>query len=232
MCGRSVISAYQPNLDVFDVERLLTIVCCSGTVLRDLQKQVSPTAELVGADIMSSFLPKENPSGNINYVIQDICEPFASDLQSKFDLTTVRFVLLASGRVGLETAVKNLVGSLAPGGWLQVIELDTDLKPTGSPQALKDLIGIMGALFVKLSMGSNFASTLDTHFKKAGLENVSVRIAELPVGMKLGNETDSRNSIEPFKLTIPSMIETCQSKFEYNPNLEIFRKLTSYQISG
>jgi len=199
---------------------------CSGTVLRDLQKQLSPTAELVGADVMPSFLPKENPSGNIRYVVQDICEPFASDLQSKFDLTTIRFVLAGAAKVGLETAIRNLVSSLAPGGWLQAIELDTNLESSSLTPALKDLFVIMNSLFAKLGVGSNFASTLDTMLKNVGLENVSVRPAELPVGKKLGNEVDSKNSIEPFKITIPSLISASQSKFANSLRLEAFGNLT------
>jgi hypothetical protein len=88
----------------------------TGNLLRDLAKQLKPSAELVGADVMPSFLPKENPSGNIRYVLQDVCELFASGLLGRFDLTNVRFVLAGAAPGSLNTAVANLASSLAPGG--------------------------------------------------------------------------------------------------------------------
>lgn len=185
------------------------IACpCSGYLLRDLQKQLAPTAQLVGADVMPSFLPKEDPSGNIRYVIHDICEPVASDLQEAFDLTLVRYVLAGSARVGIEAAVKHLVSSLKPGGWLQVMEMDTEDMSDYGP-AGKALFFIMRSLFNKLGMGPNWASRLEALFKTAGLENVSVQKIGIPGGKKMGNETDSRNSMEPFKITIPSLIAAC-----------------------
>lgn len=93
--------------------RLSKPLFSSGTLLRDLQKQVSPSAQLVGFDVMGPFLPP-SPQGNIRYVQADICEPPTGDLAGSFDLTHVRYVLPGCARVGLDTAVANLAGKRAP----------------------------------------------------------------------------------------------------------------------
>lgn len=191
--------------------KVLDVGCADGTLLRDLQLQLSPGAQLVGADVMPSFLPKENPSGNIRYVVQDICEPFPSDLQNSFDLTLLRYVLAGGAKVGIKGEVTNLASTVKPGGWLQVTELDVVEDAPGFTPALKDLFSVMRSLFVKLGMGYNFARELDVAFKEAGLEHVTVKKVELPVGKKMGNEKDARNSVEPFKITIPSLIGGCKA---------------------
>lgn len=84
-----------------------------GSLLRDLQKQVSPSAELVGVDLTPSFLP-QSPQGNIRYAVGDICEPPVAGHANAFDLTHVRYVLPGSAKVGVETAVSNLAGTNTP----------------------------------------------------------------------------------------------------------------------
>lgn len=81
----------------------------TGTVLRDLQKQTSPSAELVGADIMKSFMP-ESSQGNIRFIESDMCEPPAEELVNSFDLTHVRVSMAGAARVGLDPSVANLAG--------------------------------------------------------------------------------------------------------------------------
>lgn len=83
----------------------------TGILLRDLQKQVAPTAELVGSDVTATFLP-EAPDGNIRYTVGDICSPPSEDLAGHFDLTHVRLVLPFTGKVGPEKAVANMAGTL------------------------------------------------------------------------------------------------------------------------
>lgn len=80
-----------------------------GTLLRDLQSQVSPSAKLVGVDVMNEFLP-ESPHGNISFAVGDVGEPPVKERAAEFDLTHVRYVLAGAAQVGVDKAVQNLAG--------------------------------------------------------------------------------------------------------------------------
>lgn len=160
---------------------------------------------------MPSFLPKENPSGNISYVIHDVCKPFPADMQGSFNFAHVRYVLAGTAKVGIEAAVQNVVGTLEPGGWLQVQDLDTALDAPGYTTAIRDLMFVTNKLFEKIGVG-NFVSRLGDVFKGAGLENVSVRRVELFIGRKEPNEVEAANSIDFLKTTINSVITAAVSK--------------------
>ena len=58
-------------------------------------------------------------------------------------------------------------------------------------------------------------SQLPGAFKTAGLENVSDEAVELPMGKLLGDEEAIEMSLQPFLLTIPSLIEGAKGQFIY-----------------
>lgn len=79
-----------------------------GILLRDIQKQVPSSAQLVGVDIEDSFFLASD--GGIKYEVYDLCESPNEGLTEVFDLTHMRYVMAAAGRVGYQKAVENLVG--------------------------------------------------------------------------------------------------------------------------
>jgi hypothetical protein len=112
----------------------------TGVLLRDLRKQLPPSATLVGVDVTSSFLPPDDPGPPaIRYAVHDICDPVPADMANKFDLTHVRFVLAGASKAGIPTALRNLIGSLAPGGWLQIQEMDLSPNSPGRTPAMEDM---------------------------------------------------------------------------------------------
>lgn len=104
-----------------------------------------------------------------------------------------------------------MLDTLAPGGWLQVQEMDVK---TDSSQCTSwnNIMTIMGAMFDKLGIGADYASKLGASFEKAGLKNVTAEKIKLPAGMKMGNEADAMNSLIPFKITIPTLKQAMQGK--------------------
>jgi len=191
-----------------------------GILLRDLRSQVSPTAELVGVDFMPSFVQAARRAAtaeqNIEFITGDVCQSFPPDLQSRFDMTHVRYLMAVSGKVGLTTAVKNLAETVAPGGWLQIREQDFQEDMPGYTPAIRDLASVARAMFACLGHSAgNFSPGLSEAFREAGLENVSVQQWEMPVGKKLdpsGGEV-AKSSIEPFKFTIPTILGTAKREF-------------------
>ncbi|RSM03848.1 hypothetical protein CDV31_010314 [Fusarium ambrosium] len=190
--------------------KVLDVGCADGILLRDLQKQVTPSARLVGVDIMNSFMPP-SPQVNISYQVYDVCEPPSGELNESFDLTHVRYVLPGCAKVGYQKAVDNLAATLTPGGWLQVQEMDLDYNRSEVGQATNDANQVFSGLFDQIGLGARFPSKLDKAFEAAGLVNVSIQNVDFPMGKRLGDDKAAHDSWEPFALTIPSVVETAKS---------------------
>ena len=104
-----------------------------------------------------------------------------------------------------------MLDTLAPGGWLQVQEMEVKQYPSQCT-SWNNIMAIMGAMFDKIGIGADYASKLSTSFEKAGLRNVTAEKIKLPAGMKMGNEADAMNSLIPFKITIPTLKQAIQGK--------------------
>ncbi|KAF4455778.1 hypothetical protein F53441_1977 [Fusarium austroafricanum] len=181
--------------------KVLDVGCADGTLLRDLKKQMSPSAQLVGADIMKEFLPSADEG--ILYEVYDICEPPKRELTQEFDFTHLRYSILGGYKVGYQKSVENLAG-----GWLQINELDFDLTDRSNVgPAWRDVNNLIAAMFDGMGMGSDCPRKLPEAFKIAGLENVTVQAVDLPMGKLLGDDEAAEMSWQPFALTIPSLIE-------------------------
>jgi len=118
----------------------------------------------------------------------------------------LRYVLVGCGKVSIDTLLSNLAATLAPGGWLQVQELDATLEKA-TKGAFSDLLRILAAIWNKTGIGADCVNQLHDAFIRAGLGNVSVQQLLLPIGKKIGNERDSKNSLDLFKLSIPNICQ-------------------------
>lgn len=72
---------------------------------------------------------------------------------------------------------------------------------------------ILAGILDKVGLGSDFASKIAPAFEKAGLKNVTVQRVELPAGKRLGDEQAARLSVDPFKITIPSITQAAKGEF-------------------
>lgn len=190
--------------------RVLDVGCADGILLGDLAKQVSPTAKLVGVDVMSQFLPASPPEKNVTFAVWDVTESPAPERTAAFDLTHVRYVLAGAGAQGIDKAIQNLVDTLAPGGWLQVQEMELGPDRPKQCASWNDMTHLMGAIFDKVGVGADYASGLGARFEEAGLTNVTVDKIQLPAGIKMGSKEAAENSLIPFKLTIPTLKQAVQ----------------------
>jgi hypothetical protein len=200
-----------------------------GILLRDIQKQVPSSAQFVGVDIEDSFFPASDDG--IRYEVYDLCESPNEGLTEAFDLTHMRYVMAAAGRIGYQKAVENLVGmylqlklsiadtnlqlkaTVAPGGWLQVHELDFSLDGrSDAGPAWKDVNTVFGGMFDAMGMGSDFVNKLPGAFETAGLVDVSSETIHLPTGKLLNDDELAEKSRQAFVMTIPNIIQGAKSK--------------------
>ncbi|KAM0439229.1 hypothetical protein ACHAQK_006335 [Fusarium lateritium] len=204
--------------------KVLDVGCADGILLRDIQKQVPSSAQLVGVDIEDSFFPASDDG--IRYEVYNLCESPTEGLTGLFDLTHMRYVMAAAGKVGYQKAVENLVGmylqlrlsiadpnlplkaTLAPGGWLQIHELDFSLNGrSDAGPAWKDVNKVFGGMFDAMGMGSDFVSKLPEAFETAGLVNVSSETVHLPTVKLLNDDELAEESRQAFVMTIPNIIQ-------------------------
>lgn len=105
------------------------------------------------------------------------------------------------------------IDTLAPGGWLQIQELDVGLDHQPRQcSSWNDFQTILAGIFDKTGIGANFTSSLDESFRKAGLKHVTVEKIQLQAGAKLSNEKEALDSLIPFKITIPRLRQAAQGK--------------------
>jgi len=92
------------------------------------------------------------------------------------------------------------------------MDFDLQEKPNAGP-ALKDVCKLFSGVFKAMGMTYNLVEELPGAFKIAGLENVSAETVELPMGKLLGDGEATEMSLQPFLLTIPSLIQGAKGKF-------------------
>lgn len=105
------------------------------------------------------------------------------------------------------------VDTLAPGGWLQVTELEVPEKPQQCT-AWNDMMSLMALIFNKTGVGASYASKLGGSFERAGLKNVYVQKVELPAGRKFGgDDAAALDSLLHFKITTPTILKAIKGTF-------------------
>ncbi|GKU20430.1 methyltransferase protein [Fusarium langsethiae] len=167
------VPLHQEGLKVLDVG-------CAD--VRDLKKQVSPSARLVGVDVLEAFLPSSEEG--LRYETYDLCEPPRQELIGVFDVTHVRFVIPGAAKVGYQKAVEHL-----------------------ACPALKEVCALFSGVFKAMGMVSDLVKKLPEAFETVGLDHVNAETIELPMGKLLGDDEAAEMSLQPFLLTIPSLIQ-------------------------
>ena len=88
---------------------------------------------------------------------------------------------------------------------------------------------LIRSIFDKTGMGADMVFQLKPAFEKAGLADVKVEIKKMPAGKLCGNEVDMRNSLDPFKITIPSIIQGAKGKHQFLRNATF---LTAWRVTN
>lgn len=160
----------------------------AGIWLRDVRQAAGVGSNTwVGTDIEDSYFPTENPT-DTSYYHQSMTEAWPKSWHGTFDLVHSRMALPGVGHNPLGEAVKNLVGLVKPGGWIQLVEMEWQSWEGGPvlgefQAALKQLFGM-----ITNGQGVDMRERLATQLEEAGLVEVQYKIVKVPVGAKAKDE--------------------------------------------
>jgi hypothetical protein len=115
-------------------------------------------------------------------------EDWPQEWQGYFDVVHSRMALPGVGITSLESAVKNLIALVKPGGWIQLVEMewnDWNVGPEGKifRAAVKDLFSAVSG-----GQGVDLREKLIPMFKEAGLVNIDCEIITTPFGARASEQ--------------------------------------------
>lgn len=131
----------------------------------------------------SFFPPREAWPSHTTYKVHDIAQPWPTDLHESFDFVHQRLVLAGCGKsVTPRTAVQNLAACVAPGGWLQLGEMDAR-GPVIGGTAMQDSWTIMRAVFDSMGTGGHdFAHSMASWLAVDGFKDVVQMSVDVDIG--------------------------------------------------
>jgi hypothetical protein len=160
----------------------------AGIWLRDVRQAAGVNSNTwVGTDIEDSYFPTETPA-DTSYYHQSMTEPWPQLWYGTFDFVHSRMALPGVGHNPVDEVVKNLVGLVKPGGWIQMVEMEWQTWEGGP--VLGEFQAALGHLFgiITNGQGVDMRERLATQLEEAGLKKVQYRIVQVPIGAKAKDE--------------------------------------------
>ncbi|KAI6355908.1 hypothetical protein MCOR25_008064 [Pyricularia grisea] len=169
----------------------------SGIWIREARAAARADNEWVGTDIEDQYFPT-NPPADTTYHHQSMTEPWPEKWRGYFDLVHSRMALPGVGIFPLETAVKNLISLVKPGGWIQLVEVewnDWQMGPEGTVfrDAIKDLFSVVTG-----GQGVDLREKLIPMLEGAGLVNINYKIIVTPHGARASDKIRSTSEASLF----------------------------------
>ncbi|KAF2158641.1 hypothetical protein M409DRAFT_30866 [Zasmidium cellare ATCC 36951] len=174
----------RPGLKVLDSG------CANGRWLKDLQAASSAEHEYVGTDVVESLYPKPPPK-NTQFFDQSIKESWPKEWARTFDVIHQKLVMAAAlPEQNTSSVVNSFAGLLAPAGWLQMVEVDTE-PLVNNGKAQNQYIEMLDTLYNKLGYGkSRIFADLPSEMEKAGLINVEKKDVLVKYGAAVKDDED------------------------------------------
>lgn len=158
---------------------MLDVGCGTGRWCHEMA-QTFPEALVIGCDLTeaSSEMPHEVP-GNYQFVQADVLKSLPFSDQS-FDYVHQRLLFLALPGPAWPKEIRELVRVTRPGGWVELIESQMALNNAG--EFSTQMSTWMNRVSQSRGLDPWLAPPLAQYLREAGLEQVTQRTVELPLG--------------------------------------------------
>ncbi|KAK8044776.1 hypothetical protein PG993_004800 [Apiospora rasikravindrae] len=163
--------------------RILDSGTSNGVWLSDVRDRLAfpDAATLIGADVSAARFPASASAG-VTFFVHDIRNPWPPEWKGSFDLVHQRLVLAGAGPHVAEV-LRGLLETVAPGGWVQLMEGVNNGLPQDGP-VMCQFRHLMIELFDSLGTGDSFSADMSRWINEAGFANVESRIVPYDIGAK------------------------------------------------
>ncbi|RFU32824.1 hypothetical protein B7463_g3513, partial [Scytalidium lignicola] len=162
--------------------RVLDSATADGYWIQDAKSIFPEDTEFVGFDNALKS-PEGYPplSPPLSIVKQDLIEDFPAEWRNNFDFVHQRFVtpLFATEEVPL--VLRNLIGCMKPGGWIQLVEMDFQ-TPVSEPIELCPAVQTVHKLTSSVVSDPLAATKLAGRLTQEGLVNVGYKTVDMIAG--------------------------------------------------
>ena len=190
--------------------RVLDSGCADGRWLFDLRATTNVRHEYFGTDVDEGLYPNKPPA-NMHFQDQSIHDAFPTEWQSSFDLVHQRLVMAAAPPMTMQSVIEKLSALIKPGGWLQLVEIDTDAVQGNGP-ALQTFLGSAQAMSAASGLGPNLAKDVASALRSAGLEHVEEKSVTVLHGAANQDETLRFKSTNSLCDAVPPLMMGMKSK--------------------
>jgi len=164
---------------------------------------------------MRDFFPKSHPE-HTTYNVHNISEPWPAEMHGQYDLVHQRLALLGVGRVVTpQKAVTHLAKLVAPGGWIQIGELDVS-EPSSSGQAMQDAFKLKRAVFKAVCGFDDYTQGLAGWLVNEGLDEVREESFEVDLGPRCKDPVIAQRSIDVTLQSWEGLLGAAKRKY-YSP---------------
>lgn len=119
--------------------------------------------------------------------------------------------LPAAGKAAVKESLKNFVGLLKSGAWIQLVEADHSIS---RGPAMDDFFRLLTDIFNVMETGPDYARNLARWFKEDyGLDNVEEIVFDVPLGAANPKPDMQNKSTRMYVLAIKGLIEVAQGAF-------------------
>ncbi|KAI1780873.1 hypothetical protein F4818DRAFT_397116 [Hypoxylon cercidicola] len=205
--------------------KILDSATADGLFLRAIEPLLTPPYTLSGFDVQTSFFPPSPPS-HTSYAIHNLAEEWPTEMHGQYDLVHQRLGILGVGTTTTPQKAISYLGALvAPGGWIQLGEVDLR-QPVSGGQALRDAWAVIRAVFKAVSTYNNIAESMAGWLREEGFEDVQEEKCEIVLGPRCKDPVVAQTSIDITLQTWVALLEAAKGL-----NVELEGSVTENLIS-
>ncbi|KAJ6101981.1 hypothetical protein N7486_004408 [Penicillium sp. IBT 16267x] len=160
---------------------VLDAATADGYWMQDARSIFPEKTEFVGFNNAPEGYPPLNANPALQIVKQNLVEEFPAAWKNSFDFVHQRFVIPLFKTEEVPLVLRNLIGCVKPGGWIQLVEMDFQ-TPVSKPIELCKAVQTVHKLTSTVVSDPLASTKLAGRLTEEGLVNVGYKAIEMVAG--------------------------------------------------